>query len=347
MIPASIQEKIGLNLFKNSNHPIGIIKEKIYQSFPNFYRNETLPVLVNLDQNFNSLRIPDSHPSRKTSDTFYQDGETVLRTHMTAHLTDLIKAGRSNYLICGDVYRKDAIDRTHYPIFHQMDGFAFSTDPELDLRESLSVLIKNLFGHQVKFRFLEDKVRNDIYFPFTINSCEVEVEILDAEGNNTWVEILGGGTVHPEIMEACGFKNRKGWAFGLGLERLAMKLFSIPDIRLFWSTDERFLSQFKAGQINTFTPYSKYPPCYKDLSFWLPENFEENELNLIIRENGQDLIEEVKLIDKFVHPKTQKISHCYRINYRGTSKTLLNSEIDQIQNLIRQDLTNKLQIELR
>ena len=84
------------------------------------------------------------------------------------------------------------------------------------------------------------------------------------------MEVLGCGVIHSGVLENVGKPERHGWAFGLGLERLAMVLFSIPDIRLFWSDDKRFTKQFKAGEIVTFKPYSKYPPCYKDISFWLP-----------------------------------------------------------------------------
>ena len=90
--------------------------------------------------------------------------------------------------------------------------------------------------------------------------------------------MLGCGVIHSGVLSNCDLSHRHGWAFGLGLERLAMVLFQIPDIRLFWTGDERFTSQFKAGQLNKFKPYSKYPPCFKDISFWLPEEgFEPND----------------------------------------------------------------------
>ena len=111
--------------------------------------------------------------------------------------------------------------------------------------------------------------RND-YFPFTDPSFELEVKF-----NGDWLEVLGCGVIHDEVLENSGLSSTEGnvgWAFGLGLERLAMILFSIPDIRLFWSTDDRFTSQFTDGVVKKFIPYSKYPECYKDVSFWLPES---------------------------------------------------------------------------
>ena len=97
-----------------------------------------------------------------------------------------------------------------------------------------------------------------------------------------------------------------------------MVLFSIPDIRLFWSDDERFTKQFKAGQISTFKPYSKYPPCFKDISFWLPEKFEPNDFFEIGREVCGELVEKMELVDEFTNPKLQKTSNCYRITYPNT-----------------------------
>ena len=129
------------------------------------------------------------------------------------------------------------------------------------MRRILTGLCHYLFGQDIELRWNSD------YFPFTEPSFEVEVKYM---GN--WLEVLGSGVIHDDVLRNSGLDPDKkaGWAFGLGLERLAMILFSIPDIRLFWTQDDRFLSQFKAGTITTFEPYSKYPPCYKDVSFWLP-----------------------------------------------------------------------------
>lgn len=133
--------------------------------------------------------------------------------------------------------------------------------------------------------------------------------------------------------------NKIGWAFGLGLERIAMILYSIPDIRLFWSTDERFISQFTDKEITTFQPYSKYPSCFKDVSFWTAQGLDlhENDFCDVVRDVAGDLVEDVKKvrlavwfssnhndldpqIDSFVHPKTNRTSLCYRINYRSMDR---------------------------
>ncbi|XP_029978884.1 phenylalanine--tRNA ligase, mitochondrial-like [Sphaeramia orbicularis] len=128
-----------------------------------------------------------------------------------------------------------------------------------------------------------------------------------------------------------GAGNKLGWAFGLGLERLAMVLYSIPDIRLFWSQDERFLKQFRVQDIHQpicFQPLSKYPPLHNDISFWLPDDgFTENDFYELVRSVGGDLVEKVSLVDDFTHPKTGRRSHCYRIVYRHMERTLTQQEV--------------------
>lgn len=143
--------------------------------------------------------------------------------------------------------------------------------------------------------------------------------------------MLGCGVLEQKIVRNAGIGEDVGWAFGLGLERLAMVLFDIPDIRLFWSQDPRFLSQFKDGQITKFKPYSKYPECYKDVSFWHGEDFHENDLYEVVRDVAGDLVEQVSVVDQFRHPKTQRESKCFRIVYRHMDRSLTNEEVDSYQ----------------
>lgn len=124
------------------------------------------------------------------------------------------------------------------------------------------------------------------FFPFTYPSFELEVFF-----DGKWVEMLGCGVIHPDVLKRSGRESERGWAAGLGLERFAMRLFKIPDVRLFWSEDKRFISQFEAGKISEFQEFSKYPTCYKDLSMWIHNEFNPNDLFGLIREIGGDLIE--------------------------------------------------------
>lgn len=352
-ITPSIMNKIGQGLYTNPDHPICIIKEKIYQYCDDLARIEMQSPFVSVENNFDRLRVPQDHPSRNPSDTFYQDKNTVLRTHMTCYLYPMGKSRGSKsqlrYITCGDVYRKDAIDATHYPVFHQMDAFCIvpdGIDVKQDLRNRLDGLVKHLFGPEVEYQFLEDRDHEDVYFPFTVDSLEISVKFKMENGEEKHLEILGAGTVHPDIMKELGLADQQAWAFGVGLERLAMVMFDIPDIRLFWSTDRRFLDQFKAGQITKFKPYSKFEVCYKDVSFFVPQKFSYNDLCTIARDEDQDnIIESIVLIDEF--QKKGRTSQCYRVTYRAMDRTLVNAEVDKIQKAIRRRLTDELKVEIR
>lgn len=256
------------------------------------------------------------------------------------------------------VQLRDEIDSSHYPIFHQMEGVRMFTEAELceagavtftdrlslveqDLKSGLEGLARELFG-DVKMRWLDD------YFPFTEPSFELEIYF-----NGEWLEVLGCGVVHQDIVKSVEREGQFGWAFGLGLERLAMVLFSIPDIRLFWSKDERFHNQFSSGKIVKFEPYSKYPPCLKDISFWtskhegMESSFHPNDLNEVIRDVAGDLVERVELIDEFQNPKTKRLSNCFRISYRSMDRSLTNTEIDFLQEQVREEIVARLGVELR
>lgn len=352
-IPPSIVEKIGKNLYNIHNHPICIVKEKVFEYFSDLVKIDIENPYVPIENNFDKLRVPANHPSRQPTDSFYRDEKTVLRTHMTCYLYPLghSDTGQSKlrYITCGDVYRKDAIDATHYPVFHQMDAFYIvdpGVDVKKDLRARLSGLVYHLFGKNCVFKFLEDSEHPEVYFPFTVDSLEVEVQLKLPNGKIQSLEILGAGTVHPDIMADLGLPGLQGWAFGLGLERLAMVMFDIPDIRLFWSQDPRFLNQFKAGKITKFKSYSKYEMCYKDISFFLSPEFSYNDMCSIARdEDKNNCIESIELIDQF--EKKGRISHCYRITYRSMDTTLKNSEVEKIQRAIRNRVIEELKVEVR
>ncbi|XP_034679075.1 phenylalanine--tRNA ligase, chloroplastic/mitochondrial-like isoform X2 [Vitis riparia] len=166
-----------------------------------------------------------------------------------------------------------------------MDGTSYAAE---DLKKCLEGLVQHLFGN-VEMRWI------DTYFPFTNPSFELEIYFQEK-----WLEVLGCGVTEQEILQKSGKTGNVSWAFGLGLERLAMVLFGIPDIRLFWLTDERLTSQFSKDQLGVkFKPFSKYPPCYKDMSFWINESFTENNLCEVVRGVAGDLVQEVQLIDNF------------------------------------------------
>ena len=300
--------------------------------------------------NFDEVLVPVDHISRSSNDTYYVNAETVLRCHTSAHQAEMLRSGETAFLVTGDVYRRDSIDSTHYPVFHQMEGVrvfskeeweaAGATDgavyAETELKAALEGLARHLFG-DVEMRWI------DAYFPFTEPSFELEIFF-----KGEWLEVLGCGVMEQAILNKAGLQENKAWAFGLGLERLAMVLFNIPDIRLFWTADQRFLKQFRQGDMTTkFKPFSKFPPCYKDMAFWLSDSFTENNLCEVVRGVAGDLVEEVKLIDDFTHPKTGRTSNCFRIAYRSMERSLTDDEINGLQEEVRKQVSEKLKVELR
>ncbi|KAM7369549.1 hypothetical protein PAMP_010866 [Pampus punctatissimus] len=388
-ITPSILAKVGRNLHNQSHHPLWLIKERIKTHFysayvsrwgnPLFSVHDNLSPVVTVEQNFDSLLIPPNHPSRKRGDNYYLNRTTMLRAHTSAHQRELVRSGLDAFLLAGDVYRRDEIDASHYPVFHQMEGVRLFSNHELfskvqhgedlslfevggrrsphkqethtleavklvefDLKRTLTRLITQLFGEDLEVRWV------DCYFPFTHPSFEMEVRFQD-----DWMEVLGCGVMEQELLNSAGAGNKLGWAFGLGLERLAMVLYSIPDIRLFWSRDERFLEQFRVPDIQQpvcFQPLSKYPPLHNDISFWLPqsrESFTQNDFYELVRCVGGDLVERVSLVDEFTHPKTGRRSQCYRIIYRHMERTLTQQEVGVIHKQIEHIAETELGVQCR
>lgn len=232
-ITEGIRSKVGRNLHLQKNHPVNIIKGMIEShlqaSQPIFKTFDNMDPYVTTTACFDDLLVKPDHISRAITDTYYLEPELILRTHTSAHQTQLLREGHQAFLATGDCYRRDEIDATHYPIFHQMEGVRVWEEKEIsdeevmkDLTTTLEGMVKTIFG-DVEMRWV------DAYFPFTDPSLELEVFY-----NNEWLECLGCGMIQKGVLAKAGKQHMKGWAFGIGLERLAMVLFGIPDIRLFW-----------------------------------------------------------------------------------------------------------------
>jgi phenylalanyl-tRNA synthetase alpha chain len=346
-VPKHIQEKIGRNLFLNPNHPISIIKEKIYEYFGNSYMKiENFPVEVSTVKNFDDLCIEKDHPSRSKSDTYYISKNVVLRTHMTAFLTTVLNNYQNkiyygdykNFLFVGDVYRKDEIDSSHYPVFHQLDGLCIidkDKNPIDEIKKTIGGLIEYLFpGCDYNF--------NDEYYPFNSKAFEVNVNY-----NGKMIEVLGCGIKRPDILEKFGITDKQAWGFGLGLDRLAMIFFDIPDIRYMWSEDERFISQFEQGKITHFKSFAKHPPIHKDISFFREKDFNLNEFYEICREKAGDLIEDINLFDKYYSEKEKKESVSFRINYNSNERNLTSQEVNEIHDSIKAEINKNISLKLR
>jgi phenylalanyl-tRNA synthetase alpha chain len=234
-----------------SIHPVTRMQREIEDIFLRLgFWIESGPEIESTYYNFDALNIPESHPSRDDWDTLYIDSKTVLRTHTSpVQIRAMEKYGAPLYIIIpGKCYRHDNPDSTHSPMFHQIEGLVIDKDITFaDLKGTLDFFAKMLFGEKVRTRFQPS------FFPFTEPSGEVAVScfVCDGQGcrvckESGWIELMGCGMVHPQVLRNGGIDPDKnsGWAFGLGVDRFAMVKYDINDIQLFFQGDVRFLEQF-------------------------------------------------------------------------------------------------------
>lgn len=206
---------------------------------------------VELDYyNFEALNIPKDHPARDTQDTFYIDENVVLRSQTSPVQVRTMEQQKPPIRVIapGRVYRSDAVDATHSPVFHQIEGLVVDKGITMaDLKGTLEVFVKKLYGDDTRLRFRPH------HFPFTEPSAEVDISCFNCGGKGCrickgegWIEILGCGMVHPRVLRNCGIdpEEYSGFAFGIGLERITMFRYDIDDLRLYFENDVRFLEQF-------------------------------------------------------------------------------------------------------
>ena len=224
---------------KGGRHPISLIKSRIEKIFTNSgYKVKTGPEIEDDYHNFTALNIPTNHPARAMHDTFYLGGDKLLRTHTSpVQIRSLLSDGVPIRIIApGRVYRCDS-DQTHTPMFHQVEGLVIDEDISFaNMKAVLHQFVECFFERDVELRFRPS------YFPFTEPSAEVD--ILWSE--KKWLEILGCGMVHPNVLLNAGIDTSKysGYAFGMGIERLAMLYYQVDDLRVFFDNDLTFLRQF-------------------------------------------------------------------------------------------------------
>lgn len=335
------------DLSRKEGSPIKIMLDKILArpDFNNFDVIET-PEIVSTDIGFDLFDFPMNHPARSKSDTYYVNDKNILRTQTTImwyyylqqqNVQERMARGESvGCFSFGKVYRKDEIDRHHMNVFHQLDGWYLAPKDkekigEDELRNVLMSIAKAVFGEDVEGRFNPDT------FPYTDPSLEMEIK-----KDDKWVEVLGSGVVKGSVLEKLKVDSSKwnGWAFGFGLERLAIVSMELPDIRLLWSDDERVKKQLKLG--NKYKEVSKFPPVVRDISFVVDKGFVPNDYFDCIRDVGGDLVEEVELLDKYENKEKfgeGKISYTFRITYRDLNKTLTNVEVNELHSKIEKVTT--------
>ena len=235
-----------------SLHPMNIALQKMVDIFVGMGYQVVEGPEVEFDHyNFELLNIPRNHPARDAQDTFYVDDNIVLRTHTSPVQARIMTTTKPPIrVICpGRVYRADEADATHSPVFHQMEGLVIDENITMgDLKGTLDEFARQMYGEGIRTRFRPS------FFPFTEPSAEVDLTCANCRGEGCrmckgtgWIEVLGCGMVNPKVLEMCGIDSKKysGFAFGIGLERIAMQRYGIPDLRLLFEGDVRFLGQFR------------------------------------------------------------------------------------------------------
>ena len=235
-----------------SLHPMNVVLEDILDVFTGLGFEVVEGPEVEFDHyNFELLNLPKNHPARDMQDTFYVDDNIVLRTHTSPVQARIMTTRKPPIrIVCpGRVYRADEVDATHSPVFHQIEGLVIGENISMgDLKGTLDAFAERLYGKGIVTRFRPS------FFPFTEPSAEVDLTCANCHGKGCrmckgtgWIEVLGAGMVNPKVLEMCGIDSKKysGFAFGMGLERLTILKYNIPDMRDMYENDLRFLSQFR------------------------------------------------------------------------------------------------------
>lgn len=244
----------GRRLRPGSLHPLTIVEHEIVEIFTRMgYRVAEGPEIEDDWHNFEALNIPHDHPARTMKDSLYVDVDALLlRTETSAVQIRTMESQQPPvYVVApGRTYRREAVDATHLSVFHQVEGLAVDEGISFsDLKGTLEAFANALFGEGRRVRMDPD------YFPFVEPGCQVAVSCFKCDGagcslcGNGWIELLGAGMVHPKVLENCGYDAERytGFAFGMGIERVAMVRYGVSDMRLFVEGDVRFLEQFEGA----------------------------------------------------------------------------------------------------
>ena len=250
------KERLDITLSGKKNpighqHPLSIVLDEIKEIFLGMGFDVVTGPEIELDYyNFEALNIPKGHPARDTQDTFYISDNVLLRSQTSPMQVRTMETRKPPIRIIapGRVYRSDAVDATHSPMFHQIEGMVIDKGVTMaDLKGTLEIFAKRLYGEDTVVRFRPH------HFPFTEPSAEMDVQCFHCHGEGCrlckgegWIELLGCGMVHPKVLAGCGIDPEvySGFALGMGLERVAMRRYNIDDLRLLYDNDVRFLEQF-------------------------------------------------------------------------------------------------------
>ena len=241
----------GISVEQGSRHPLTRTLDELKEVFIGMgFSVEEGPEVETVKNNFDMLNAPPNHPSREMTDTFYINEDVILRTQTSPVQIRVMQRKEPPIRVIspGRCFRNDTPDATHSPMFNQLEGLVVDKGASLgDLKGSLEIFARHLFGPHTNIKFRPH------YFPFTEPSAEVDVTCFKCQGagcgmckGSGWIELLGAGMVHPNVLRNCGIDPEiySGWAFGMGIDRIAMQKYSIDDIRLLYENDRRFLEQF-------------------------------------------------------------------------------------------------------
>ena len=241
----------GIPVRRGHLHPLTLVQRELEDIFIGMGFEIVEGPEVEYDYyNFQALNIPPDHPARDTQDTFYISDNILLRSHTSPVQVSTMEKKRPPIRVIspGRVYRADEVDATHSPLFHQLEGLVVDKGITMsDLKGTLEIFAKRMFGEDTRLRFRPH------HFPFTEPSAEVDVSCFACGGKGCrlckgegWIEILGAGMVHPNVLKACDIDTDEysGFAFGMGIERIVLLKYKIDDMRLLYENDERFLAQF-------------------------------------------------------------------------------------------------------
>ncbi len=235
-----------------SLHPMNIVLDDLLDIFTGMGFEAVEGPEIEYDHyNFELLNLPKNHPARDAQDTFYVDDNVVLRTHTSPVQARIMTTRKPPIRIVspGRVYRADEVDATHSPVFHQIEGLVIDENISIgDLKGTLDTFAERLYGKGIATRFRPS------FFPFTEPSAEVDLTCAACGGKGCrtckgtgWIEVLGAGMVNPKVLDMCGIDSKKysGFAFGMGIERLTILKYNVPDMRYLYENDLRFLKQFR------------------------------------------------------------------------------------------------------
>lgn len=347
------------DLTREANSPLHAVISAVL-SLDCFARFDIIktPEIISPRVVFDLFNFPTDHSARSASDTYYVDDNHILRPHtsmMWKYYFDIDEAreklnknGLVGALSYGKIYRRDEIDWQHSNVSHQFDGLfvcdkSIADIKQADLEDVCREATGALLGENRREQVLVDT------FPYTDPSIEFQIQWDDDQ----WVEVNGAGIVHPQVLENLNIdsQNYNGWAFGFGVDRLAMLKMRIPDIRLLRSQDPRVTSQL-ADFNKIYEPVSKYPPVIRDISFIVEKDkYDLNGYYELVREVvGGDYVEEVELLDKYENEEkfgTGKISYTFRVMYRHLEKTLTSEEVNALHEKLHQATEEKYGAKVR